>query len=109
MISKQLGFSLLEVLISFILIGIASLSLVKLQVYVEQKAGYAAQSIEALHYADRQMEFFQTRTNILSGATNLIPFDDLADPIYCLNKSHPDAASAALSGSQIQFMTFLVR
>uniref|UniRef100_UPI000D450AE6 type IV pilus modification PilV family protein n=1 Tax=Vibrio vulnificus TaxID=672 RepID=UPI000D450AE6 len=48
MIFKQKGFSLLEVLISFILIGIGALGLTKLQIYIEREADYASQSIQAL-------------------------------------------------------------
>ncbi|MEZ8385270.1 prepilin-type N-terminal cleavage/methylation domain-containing protein, partial [Vibrio splendidus] len=53
MISKHSGFSLIEVLISFLLIGVASLGLVKLQVYAEQKSDFALHSVEALHFAER--------------------------------------------------------
>ncbi|MGB1281141.1 MAG: type IV pilus modification PilV family protein [Vibrio cyclitrophicus] len=79
MISKQKGFSLVEVLISFLLIGISSLGLVKLQVYVEQKSDYAIQSLEALNFAERQMEYYRTRASDVSGAVGLIPFDELDD------------------------------
>lgn len=77
MISRQKGFNLVEVLISFMLIGVASLSLVKLQVYVEQKADYAIQSIEALHLAEQQMEHYRTRVSDISGAIGMIAFDEL--------------------------------
>jgi type IV pilus assembly protein PilV len=76
-ISRQKGFNLVEVLISFMLIGVASLSLVKLQVYVEQKADYAIQSVEALHLAEQQMEYYRTRASDLSGAVGVIAFDEL--------------------------------
>lgn len=80
MISKQSGFSLIEVLLSFVLIGIASLGLVKMQVYVEQKADYAIQSIEALHFAERQMEHYRSRSDTVSSAVGLIPFSELDEP-----------------------------
>ncbi|EEZ00701.1 type 4 fimbrial biogenesis protein PilV [Vibrio sp. RC586] len=38
--NKQRGFSLIEVMISFVLIGIGALGLVKLQAYIEQRADY---------------------------------------------------------------------
>lgn len=61
MISKQRGFSLIEVLISFLILGIGSLGLIKLQIYMERKSDYAIQSIEALRLAENQLEWFRTR------------------------------------------------
>ncbi|PTP99735.1 type IV pilus modification PilV family protein [Vibrio sp. ZF 223] len=98
MISKSSGFSLLEVLISFLLIGVASLALVKLQVYAEQKSDHALQSVEALHFAERQMEHYRTRALNVSGAVGLIPFEELNQSSYCLNIASSDPLSG-LSGS----------
>ncbi|ROR25466.1 type IV pilus assembly protein PilV [Vibrio crassostreae] len=98
MISKSSGFSLLEVLISFLLIGVASLGLVKLQVYAEQKSDHALQSVEALHFAERQMEHYRTRALNVSGAVGLIPFEELNQSSYCLNIASSDPLSG-LSGS----------
>ncbi len=61
MISKQQGFSLIEVLISFLLLGIGALGLTKLQIYMERKSEYAIHSIEALRLAENQLEWFRTR------------------------------------------------
>lgn len=61
MISKQRGFSLIEVLISFLILGVGSLGLIKLQIYMERKSDYAIQSIEALRLAENQLEWFRTR------------------------------------------------
>lgn len=61
MICKQSGFSLIEVLLSFLLIGIGSLGLIKLQVYMERKADFAERSIEALNLAEQKLEWFRTR------------------------------------------------
>ncbi|MFM2589130.1 prepilin-type N-terminal cleavage/methylation domain-containing protein [Vibrio sp. TBV020] len=61
MSTKQSGFSLLEVLIAFLLIGIASLGLVKMQSYVEQRADFALHSHRALNIAEQKMEWFRTR------------------------------------------------
>lgn len=71
MVNKQQGFSLIEVMISFILIGIGALGLVKMQTYIEQRADYALRSIEALHYAEDQLEWFRTR-----GASAAVPVAD---------------------------------
>ncbi|CAH7151436.1 Type IV fimbrial biogenesis protein PilV [Vibrio chagasii] len=98
MISKNSGFSLLEVLISFLLIGVASLGLVKLQVYAEQKSDHALQSVEALHFAERQMEYYRTRALNVSAAVGLIPFEELNQSSYCLNIASSDPLSG-LSGS----------
>ncbi|MCG9543425.1 prepilin-type N-terminal cleavage/methylation domain-containing protein [Vibrio sp. Isolate33] len=98
MTSKQQGFSLIEVLISFMLIGVASLGLVKLQVYAEQKSEFALHSVEALHFAERQMEYYRTRVSDVSGAVGLIPFSELSEAKHCLNIASSDPLSG-LSGS----------
>ncbi|MFA0113963.1 prepilin-type N-terminal cleavage/methylation domain-containing protein [Vibrio sp. 10N.261.46.E11] len=95
---KNSGFSLIEVLISFLLIGIASLGLVKLQVYAEQKSDYALHSVEALHFAERQMEYYRTRVSDMGGAVGLILFTDLNQADYCRNATSSDPLSG-LSGS----------
>ncbi|MCX8764228.1 type IV pilus modification PilV family protein, partial [Vibrio parahaemolyticus] len=61
MISKQKGFNLLEVLISFLLIGVGALGLTKLNVYLERESDYAIESIEALRLAENKLEWFRTR------------------------------------------------
>lgn len=95
---KHSGFSLIEVLISFLLIGIASLGLVKLQVYAEQKSDYALHSVEALHFAERQMEYYRTRVSDVGGAVGLILFTDLNQADYCRNATSSDPLPG-LSGS----------
>jgi len=59
--SNQRGFSLLEVLIALLLIGIASLALIKMQVYTEQRADFAVKSIESLNLMEQKLEWFRTR------------------------------------------------
>ncbi|MEZ8825831.1 prepilin-type N-terminal cleavage/methylation domain-containing protein [Vibrio sp. 10N.261.55.A7] len=61
MTAKQKGFSLIEVMIAFILIGVASLGLIKLQSYVESKADNAKSSLEALYMIESQLEKFRQR------------------------------------------------
>ncbi|MDF5463551.1 prepilin-type N-terminal cleavage/methylation domain-containing protein, partial [Vibrio parahaemolyticus] len=61
MISKQKGFNLLEVLISFLLIGVGALGFTKLNVYLERESEYAIKSIEALRLTENQLEWFRTR------------------------------------------------
>ncbi|HDY8000720.1 TPA: prepilin-type N-terminal cleavage/methylation domain-containing protein [Vibrio vulnificus] len=79
MIFKQKGFSLLEVLISFILIGIGALGLTKLQIYIEREADYASQSIQALRLAENQLELFRTRgASSASSGGNIIDFDSIS-------------------------------
>ncbi|MBR9873599.1 MAG: prepilin-type N-terminal cleavage/methylation domain-containing protein [Vibrionaceae bacterium] len=72
--SKQQGFSFIEVLIAFVLIGIGALGLIKLQTYVEQRADYAAHSIQALHLAEKKLEWFRTRG--ASAAVSAMPIAD---------------------------------
>ncbi|MGR5340748.1 type IV pilus modification PilV family protein [Vibrio astriarenae] len=61
MISKQYGYSLIEVLIAFLLLGVGSISLMKLQVHMEQQSNYAVNSLQALRLAENQLEWFRTR------------------------------------------------
>ncbi len=58
---KVQGFSLIEVLITFVLIGVGALGLIKLQAHIEQQADYAITSVEALNIAEQKLEWFRTR------------------------------------------------
>ncbi len=100
--TNQKGFSLVEVLLSFLLVGIASLGLIKLQANVEQQADYAKHSIKALNLAEQKLEWFRTRG--ASAATSAMPvadFDAIATGssavgTYTLNWQIP---AATVSGS----------
>ncbi|WP_318517619.1 type IV pilus modification PilV family protein [Photobacterium leiognathi] len=83
MISNQKGFSLLESLITLAVLSVGVLGLVKLQIYIDRKADYALNSLEALQLAENKLEFFRTRSNV-SGGTNTLYFDDpiLAEGSY---------------------------
>lgn len=59
--TKEQGFSLIEVMITFLLIGVSVLGLIKLQAYIEQKADFALHSVEALNLAEQKLEWFRTR------------------------------------------------
>lgn len=59
--SKVRGFSLLEVLITLLLVAIASLSLIAMQVRMEQRADYARSSAKALNLIEKKLEWFRTR------------------------------------------------
>ncbi|PNQ59845.1 type IV pilus modification PilV family protein [Vibrio sagamiensis] len=61
MISTIRGLSLIEVLVSLVLISIGALGLIKLQVFIERKSDYALHSIEALRLAENKLEWFRTR------------------------------------------------
>jgi len=76
MTSKQKGFSLIEIMIAFIIIGIGSLGLLKLQSYIEIKAEYATRSLEALYNAEIKLEEFRSRS--ASGAGGTITYDSIA-------------------------------
>ncbi|HBV77319.1 MULTISPECIES: type IV pilus modification PilV family protein [Vibrio] len=82
MISKQQGFSLIEVLITFIILIVGIMGLIKLQTYMERQADYAENSIKALHLAESQLELFRTRSvsganSSLSGASSTATCDDV--------------------------------
>ncbi|ENM5889710.1 prepilin-type N-terminal cleavage/methylation domain-containing protein [Vibrio mimicus] len=102
--NKQRGFSLIEVMISFVLIGVGALGLVKLQAYIEQRADYAMHSIEALNLAEQKLEWFRTRgassalptMPAANFDTNIVSGNDVSHPLYTLSWSVP---SATLSGA----------
>ncbi|CSC66379.1 type IV pilus assembly protein PilV [Vibrio cholerae] len=108
--NKQCGFSLIEVMISFVLIGVGALGLVKLQAYIEQRADYAMHSIEALNLAEQKLEWFRTRG--ASSANPAIPTANFATDIvsgsissgrYTLSWGVPTTAlSGALKTIHIQ-------
>ncbi|AAW85063.1 hypothetical protein VF_0568 [Aliivibrio fischeri ES114] len=75
MISRQKGFNLLEIMISFTIIGIGALGLLKLQTFIELKSEYATRSIEALYNAEAQLEKFRSRST--SGAGGTITYDSI--------------------------------
>ncbi|CAM3052572.1 type IV pilus modification PilV family protein [Vibrio mytili] len=102
MISKQNGFSLLEVLIAFLLLGVGALGLTKLNVYLERESEYAINSIEALRLAENKLEWFRTRgASAASPAMPVADFDSIATGssavgAYTLQWQVP---SATVSGS----------
>lgn len=73
MISNQKGFSLLESLIALVVLSVGVLGLVKLQIYIDRKADFALNSLEALQLAEDMLEFFRARANV-SGGTNTLYF-----------------------------------
>ncbi|HIF9375330.1 TPA: type IV pilus modification PilV family protein [Photobacterium damselae] len=82
-VTKLQGFSLLEVVITLAVLSVGVLGLVKMQAYMEVKAENALKTLDALHIAEAQMEYYQTRVSNVSGATGLIPFASMADSTYC--------------------------
>ncbi|MEZ9276180.1 prepilin-type N-terminal cleavage/methylation domain-containing protein [Vibrio sp. 10N.286.49.E11] len=87
MIYKQKGFSLIEVLISFLLIGVGSLGLIKLQTYVEQKSDFAIHSVEALNLAENKLEWFRTR-GASAALSSIMPADFATDIVDGMDHSH---------------------
>ncbi|HGF7191661.1 TPA: prepilin-type N-terminal cleavage/methylation domain-containing protein [Vibrio cholerae] len=109
--NKQRGFSLIEVMISFVLIGVGALGLVKLQAYIEQRADFAMHSIEALNLAEQKLEWFRTRGASSANpaiptanfATDIVSGNDVSHPFYTLSWSVPAATlSGALKTIHIQ-------
>lgn len=75
MISKPQGFALLEVLISFVLLIVGVIGLIKLQIFIDKKSEYATNSIQALYAAESKLEFFRTRSS--DGADGTFVFDEI--------------------------------
>ncbi|MEF1207821.1 type IV pilus modification PilV family protein [Photobacterium damselae] len=89
-IKTMIGFSLLEVVITLAVLSVGVLGLVKMQAYMEVKAENALKTLDALHIAETQMEYYQTRASNVSGATGLISFSELSEPVtsklkHCLS------------------------
>ncbi len=85
----QVGISLLEVMLSFLLIGVGSLGLIQLQVYMERQASYAVISMDALNLAETQLELF--RTGGMSSAAGTYTFEQIISG--CNGMSKVSAAS----------------
>ncbi|MDC4168951.1 prepilin-type N-terminal cleavage/methylation domain-containing protein [Photobacterium damselae] len=106
-LTKPQGFSLLEVVITLAVLSVGVLGLVKMQAYMEVKAENALKTLDALHIAESQMEYYQTRASNVSGATGLIPFASMADSTYCRQSMVSgsiytltcDASNLSLSGA----------
>ncbi|PSW02542.1 type IV pilus modification PilV family protein [Photobacterium lipolyticum] len=91
MISKSKGFSLIEVLISLVVLSVGVLGLVKLQTYMEVKSENALYSIDALHLAEEKLELFRTRSQ--SAATGTMAYIDI--------KSSPSPESLSMAGMTV--------
>lgn len=107
MISKQQGFSLIEVLITFIILIVGIMGLIKLQTYMERQADYAENSIKALHLAETRLEYFRSRS--VSGADGTIKFDDIQPGVlpvtsdgYLTKWAVSDSLSGALKTIEIE-------
>ncbi|EDP58625.1 prepilin-type N-terminal cleavage/methylation domain-containing protein [Vibrio sp. AND4] len=102
MIAKQQAFSLIEVLIVFLIIGVGAHGLTKLQIYMERESDYAIQSMEALRLAENQLEWFRTRgasdamSTISTASFDLIATGSSAVGAYTLEWEVP---VATVSGS----------
>lgn len=105
MISKQQGFSLIEVLITFIILIVGIMGLIKLQTYMERQADYAENSIKALHLAETKLEFFRSRS--VSGADGTLPFSAISSGsdvsgVYTTEWVVNDSLSGALKTIEIE-------
>ena len=100
MIAKQQAFSLIEVLIVFLIIGVGALGLTKLQIYMERESDYAIQSMEALRLAENQLEWFRTRgasdamSTISTASFDLIATGSSAVGAYTLEWEVPVATAS---------------
>lgn len=105
MISKHQGFSLIEVLITFIILIVGIMGLIKLQTYMERQADYAENSIKALHLAETKLEFFRSRS--VSGAHGTLPFSAISSGsvisgVYTTKWVVNDSLSGALKTIEIE-------
>ncbi len=75
--NRQCGFSLIEVLISFLLLGVGVLGLLKMQSTLAVQSEYANRSLIALDLAQSKMHWFRSRS--ISGGNNTIAFSSIVD------------------------------
>jgi type IV pilus assembly protein PilV len=75
MISNLKGFSLIEVLISLVVLVVGILGLVKIQTNMEVKSENALNSINALYLAEETLELFRTRSQ--NAGTGTILYNDI--------------------------------
>lgn len=85
---NQKGFSLIEVLISLIILAVGLTGLIKLQVYMDQLADHAERSITALHLAESQLELFSAHR--MSGV----------ESTTCVSTAKFEGFDCIVSGSQ---------
>nr|WP_279611065.1 prepilin-type N-terminal cleavage/methylation domain-containing protein [Vibrio gelatinilyticus] len=104
-ISKQNGFSLLEVSIALSLIAVGALGLLKMQVFIEQRALYSYQSLEAMSLAQSKMDWFRNHGDATVSApsfvmanfdTSIVDGQDDSHPLYLLQW---EIANVALLGN----------
>ena len=91
MISKQRGFSLIEVMVVFVMIAVAALGLIKLQTDVQIKSEFAKMSMQSLHLAESQLEHFRQR-----GPSSATPSYALPDVHSQCNAMTKNAATLAI-------------
>lgn len=60
-VSRAHGFSLIEVMIAFILVSVGVLGLMSWQLFIEQRSDYAQRSEQALDLAEQKLTWFHTR------------------------------------------------
>ncbi len=83
---KQSGFSLIEVVITFALIGVSALGLIKLQAYIEQRADYALHSIHALNLIEQRLEWFRSRGSRTVASSIAVPdYDENLKSFVCID------------------------
>lgn len=79
MSNKLSGFSLIEALLTLLVVTMSSFSLMQLQVYVEQRAEFATNSITALNIAEQHLEWLSaqaTTANVSSLADGTNVYSD---------------------------------
>ncbi|MFV0576336.1 MAG: prepilin-type N-terminal cleavage/methylation domain-containing protein [Vibrio sp.] len=59
--AKHKGFSLLETLISMLILTVGIVGLIQLQAYMDKQADFAENSIRALHLAESKLELFRLK------------------------------------------------
>jgi type IV pilus assembly protein PilV len=87
-ISKQRGFSLLEVSIALSLIAVGALGLLKMQVFIEQRALYSHQSLEAMSLAQSKMDWFRNHGDAMVSDPSFVMANFDADVVNGQDDSH---------------------
>ncbi|OZS44165.1 type IV pilus modification PilV family protein [Photobacterium sanguinicancri] len=77
MTSNQKGSSLIEVLLSLLVMSVAILGLIKMQTYMDVRSENALHTLDALHFAEEKLELYRTRSQSAAGGT--IAYDSIVN------------------------------
>ena len=113
MIFKQYGFSLIEVLISFSLMAIGVMGLLKLQIVIDKQADMAINSLGALYTGESKLEYFKGysygRINYEDITTQMVPESDMHYQLTWLVSESEPIVISGITINTLKEITLIVR